>query len=62
MTTFGAPTADVLLSTLKQELEDASADTFERLSADLFCMLLGNVGVSKQGSQFRGNADTNACR
>ena len=46
MPTSGAPTADVLLSTLKMELQDASADTFEHLCADLFCRLLGDVGVS----------------
>lgn len=64
MTTFGTPTVDTLLATLKQELEDARADTFERLAADLFCRLLGDVGVSvsKPGSQFGGDAGTAGLR
>lgn len=64
MATSGASTVDVLLSTLKQELEAASADTFERLAADLFCRLIGDVGVSvsKPGSQFGGDAGTAGLR
>lgn len=64
MTTSGAPTVDALLATLKQELEVSSADTFERLAADLFCRLLGDVGVSvsKPGSQFGGDAGTAGLR
>lgn len=64
MATSGTPTVDALLATLKQELEDAPADTFERLAADLFCRLLGDVGVSvsKPGSQFGGDAGTAGLR
>lgn len=64
MATSGTPTVDALLATLKQELEDAQADTFERLAADLFCRLLGDVGVSvsKPGSQFGGDAGTAGLR
>ncbi|WP_175760752.1 hypothetical protein [Burkholderia ambifaria] len=64
MTTSGTPTVGVLLATLKQQLEDAPADTFERLAADLFCRLLGDVGVSvsKPGSQFGGDAGTAGLR
>jgi hypothetical protein len=64
MTTSSTPTVGALLATLKQELEDAPADTFERLAADLFCRLLGDVGVSvsKPGSQFGGDAGTAGLR
>ena len=64
MATSGTHTVDALLATLKQELEDAPADTFERLAADLFCRLLGDVGVSvsKPGSQFGGDAGTAGLR
>ncbi len=64
MATSGTPSVDALLATLKQELEDASADNFERLAADLFCRLLGDVGVSvsKPGSQFGGDAGTAGLR
>jgi hypothetical protein len=64
MATSGILTVDALLATLKQELEDASADTFECLAADLFCRLLGDVGVSvsKPGSQFGGDAGTAGLR
>ena len=64
MVTSGAAAADVLLSTLKLELKDASADTFEHLCADLFCRLLGDVGVSvsKSGSQFGCDNAANARR
>jgi hypothetical protein len=64
MATSRTPTVGALLATLKQELEDAPADTFERLAADLFCRLLGDVGVSvsKPGSQFGGDAGTAGLR
>lgn len=64
MAASGTSTVDALLATLKQELEDAPADTFERLAADLFCRLLGDVGVSvsKPGSQFGGDAGTAGLR
>lgn len=64
MATSGTPTVDALLATLKQELEDASADTFECLAADLFCRLIDDVGVSvsKPGSQFGGDAGTAGLR
>ncbi|MFZ6760398.1 hypothetical protein ACO0K9_24610 [Undibacterium sp. Ji50W] len=64
MATSGTPTVDALLATLKRELENASTDTFERLAADLFCRLLGDVGVfvSKPGSQFGGDAGTAGLR
>ncbi|MGC3965147.1 MAG: hypothetical protein QM803_18020 [Rhodocyclaceae bacterium] len=57
-------TSTVHLATLKQELEDASADIFECLAADLFCRLIGDVGVSvsKPGSQFGGDAGTAGLR
>lgn len=60
MTTFGTPEVEALLARLKQELENAPANTFEHLAADLFCRLLGDVGVSvsKPGSQFGGDAGT----
>lgn len=64
MATSGTPTVEALLATLKQELEDQSADTFECLAADLFCRLIGDVGVSvsKPGSQFGGDAGTAGLR
>lgn len=64
MATSGPSTVDAHLATLKKELEDAAADTFERLAADLFCRLLGDVGVSvsKPGSQFGGDAGTAGLR
>lgn len=64
MATSGTPTVEALLATLKQELEGMPADTFERLAADLFCRLLGDVGVSvsKPGSQFGGDAGTAGLR
>lgn len=60
MGTSGSSTVDALLATLKKELEGAPADAFERLAADLFCRLLGDIGVSvsKPGSQFGGDAGT----
>lgn len=64
MATSGSSTVDALLATLKKELEDAPADAFERLAADLFCRLLGDTGtsVSKPGSQFGGDAGTAGLR
>jgi hypothetical protein len=64
MATSGYSTVDALLATVKKELEDASADAFERLAADLFCRLLGDIGVSvsKPGSQFGGDAGTAGLR
>ena len=64
MATSGTPTVEALLAKLKEELEGAPADTFERLAADLFCRLLGDVGVSvsKPGSQFGGDAGTAGLR
>lgn len=64
MATSSTPRVDALLATLKQELEDSPADIFERLAADLFCRLLGDVGVSvsKTGSQFGGDAGTAGLR
>jgi len=64
MATSGASTVDVLLATLQKELEGTSADAFERLAADLFCRLIGDVGVSvsKPGSQFGGDAGTSGLR
>src|SRR3954469_19352708 len=64
MATSGSSTVDALLATLKKELEDASADAFERLAADLFCRLIGDIGVSvsKPGSQFGGDAGTSGLR
>ncbi len=64
MTASGTPTVDALLATLKQQLEARSADAFERLAADLFCRVLGDVGVSvsKPGSQFGGDAGTAGLR
>lgn len=64
MATSGSSTVDALLATLKKELEDASADSFERLAADLFCRLIGDIGVSvsKPGSQFGGDAGTAGLR
>lgn len=55
---------DELIATLKKELEDTTADAFERLAADLFCRLLGDIGVSvsKPGSQFGGDAGTAGLR
>jgi len=45
-------------------LENAKADTFEHLAADLFCRLIGDVGVSvsKPGSQFGADAGTAGLR
>lgn len=64
MATSGSSTIDARLATLKKELEDAAADAFERLAADLFCRLLGDIGVSvsKPGSQFGGDAGTAGLR
>lgn len=64
MATSSTLTVDVLLATQKQEFEDAPADTFERLVADLFCRLLGDVGVSvsKPRSQFGDDAGTAGLR
>ncbi|WP_447774811.1 hypothetical protein [Variovorax boronicumulans] len=64
MATSGSSKVDALLDTLKKELEHASADAFERLAADLFCRLLGDIGVSvsKPGSQFGGDAGTAGLR
>lgn len=64
MTISGTPTVEALLAKLKQELEGVTADTFERLASDLFCRLLGDVGVSvsKPGSQFGGDAGTAGLR
>lgn len=64
MATSSTPTVDALLATLKQELENVQADVFEHLAADLFCRLLGDVGVSvsKPGSQFGGDAGTAGLR
>ena len=64
MTTSSFSVVDQLLGTLKTELENASADAFERLGADLFCRLIGDVGVSvsKPGSQFGGDAGTAGMR
>jgi len=55
---------DARLAKLKKELEGASADAFERLAADLFCRLIGDIGVSvsKPGSQFGGDAGTAGLR
>ncbi|MDO3617466.1 hypothetical protein Q3O97_16580 [Ralstonia pseudosolanacearum] len=64
MTASSVPTVEALLITLKQQLEAGSADAFERLAADLFCRVLGDVGVSvsKPGSQFGGDAGTAGLR
>lgn len=64
MAASGFSTVEVLLTKLKEELEHASADAFERLAADLFCRLIGDVGVSvsKPGSQFGGDAGTAGLR
>ena len=64
MATSGLPTVNGLLDALKKELEDTPADGFEGLAADLFCRLLGDVGVSvsKPGSQFGGDAGTAGLR
>lgn len=64
MATSVTPIVNTLLATLKNQLESESADTFERLAADLFCRLLGDVGVSvsKPGSQFGGDAGTAGLR
>jgi len=62
MATSGAPTVDALLATLKQKLEGAKADTFERLAADLFCRLLGDIGVSVSTSRALNSAAMPALR
>ena len=52
------------LDKLKVELEDSDANIFERLAADLFSRLIGDVSVSvsKPGSQFGGDAGTAGLR
>ena len=64
MVTNSSPTVKAHLATLKKELENSSADAFERLAADLFSRLIGDVGVSvsKPGSQFGGDAGTAGLR
>lgn len=64
MATLGSSTVDALRAILKTELEAAPADAFERLAADLFCRLIGDIGVSvsKPGSQFGGDAGTAGLR
>jgi hypothetical protein len=57
-------TADVHLAALKAQLEAAGDKDFEKLSADLFSRLIGDiaVAVSKPGSQFGGDAGTAGLR
>lgn len=57
-------TEDVHLAALKAQLEASGDKDFERLSADLFSRLIGDiaVAVSKAGSQFGGDAGTAGLR
>lgn len=57
-------TADAHLAALKAQLEAAGDKDFEKLSADLFSRLIGDiaVAVSKPGSQFGGDAGTAGLR
>ncbi len=52
------------LSKLKGELEEHDATLFEKMAADLFSRLVGDIGVAvaKPGSQFGGDAGTAGLR
>lgn len=56
--------ADAQLAALKTELEETGDKEFEKLAADLFSRLIGDiaVAVSKPGSQFGGDAGTAGLR